>query len=95
MSVMQAIRRWVGRDDVELEPFQTRDLRRTWKSRAHDAGIDRFTRDLIQQHAKSDTGSKHYDMAEYLPQKREAMEKWAAWLDMVLGEPAKVIQLVA
>lgn len=95
MSVMQAIRRWVGRDDVEIEPFQTRDLRRTWKSRAHDAGVDRFTRDLIQQHAKSDTGSKHYDMAVYLPQKREAMEKWADWLDMVLGEPAKVIQLVA
>lgn len=95
MSVMQAIRRWVSRDDVEMESFQTRDLRRTWKSRAHDAGIDRFTRDLIQQHAKNDTGSKHYDMAEYLPQKRDAMEKWANWLDMVLGEPAKVIQLVA
>ena len=63
LSVMQAIRRWTARDDVSVEPFQTRDLRRTWKSRAHDAGVDRFTRDLIQQHAKNDTGSKHYDMA--------------------------------
>lgn len=65
-------------------PFQPRDLRRTWKSRAHDAGVDRFTRDLIQQHAQNDTGTKHYDRAEYLPQMREAMAKWEAWLDKVL-----------
>lgn len=78
-SVGKAIRRWLV--DTKRERFQARDLRRTWKSRAHDAGIDRFTRDLIQQHAKGDTGSKHYDRAEYMPQMREAMDKWAAWLD--------------
>lgn len=66
------------------ESFQPRDLRRTWKSRAHDAGIDRFTRDLIQQHAQNDTGTKHYDRAEYLPQMREAMDKWERWLDKAL-----------
>lgn len=65
-------------------PFQPRDLRRTWKSRAHDAGVDRFTRDLIQQHAQGDTGTKHYDRAEYLPQMREAMDKWERWLEDVL-----------
>ena len=78
-SLGKAIRRWLK--DTGAEPFQARDLRRTWKSRAHDAGVDRFTRDLIQQHAKGDTGSKHYDRAEYMPQMREAMDKWAAWLD--------------
>lgn len=63
-----------------IKPFTPRDLRRTWKSRAGDAGIDRFTRDLIQQHAQTDTGSKHYDRFDYLPQMREAMTKWEAWL---------------
>lgn len=100
-SVNQAIGRWLDREDVTIEHFQTRDLRRSWKSRAHDAGIDRFTRDLIQQHAKSDTGSKNYDRAEYLPQLREAMAKWSAWLGIVLsggtppayGEP--MIKVVA
>lgn len=95
LSVMQALKRWQAEDSVDVPAFQTRDLRRTWKSRAHDAGVDRFTRDLIQQHAKNDTGSKHYDMAEYLPQMREAMGKWEAWLDKITGEPAPVIQLVA
>lgn len=77
-SIQQAIDRW--QPGGGLERFQTRDLRRTWKSRTADAGIDRFTRDLIQQHAKHDTGSKSYDRADYLPQMREAMAKWDAWL---------------
>ena len=77
-SVAQAIERWYLASGAD--PFQTRDLRRTWKSRTHDAGVDRFTRDLIQQHAKHDTGSKNYDRAEYLPQMREAMGKWGCWL---------------
>lgn len=68
-----------------MPAFTSRDLRRTWKSRAHDAGVDRFTRDLIQQHAKSDTGSKNYDRADYVPQMREAMAKWSAWLGIVLS----------
>ncbi|MDT9105815.1 site-specific integrase, partial [Escherichia coli] len=63
-------------------PFQARDLRRTWKSRMGDgAGVDRFTRDLIQQHARGDTGGKHYDLADYLPQMRKAMNAWGAWFE--------------
>lgn len=63
-----------------FEHFQPRDLRRTWKSRTADAGLDRFTRDFIQQHAKTDTGSRFYDRADYLPQMREAMNRWNDWL---------------
>jgi len=86
-SVMQAIERWCER--AGAQPFQTRDLRRTWKSRAADAGVDRFTRDLIQQHAKGDTGSKHYDKADYMPQMRGAMAKWSSWIaDNLEDKPA-------
>ena len=93
-SVRRAIARWVdGRADVA--PFQTRDLRRTWKSRAHDAGVDRYTRDLIQQHAKGDTGSVHYDRADYLPQMREAMAKWGAWLSGVVADERSAEALAA
>lgn len=77
-----------------IKPFTPRDLRRTWKSRAGDAGIDRFTRDLIQQHARTDTGSKHYDRYDYLPQMREAMDKWEAWLVKAL-EPDQAEDLAA
>lgn len=84
-TINRAIRKWLARADVDIAPFQTRDIRRTWKSRTADAGIDRFTRDLIQQHAKGDTGSKNYDWADYLPQMRAAMGKWSGWLGIVIG----------
>lgn len=61
--------------------FTPRDLRRTWKSRAGEIGIDRFTRDLIQQHAKGDTGSKNYDFSNYLPMLRDAMKLWGEWFE--------------
>jgi len=91
-SIMQAIDRWAERRGIA--ELQTRDIRRTWKSRAHDAGVDRFTRDLIQQHARGDTSGKHYDRAEYMPQMREAMAKWGAWMDANL-EDKPALQLVA
>lgn len=76
------------------KPFQPRDLRRTWKSRAADAGVDRFTRDLIQQHARGDTGSRVYDHADYLPMMREAMKKWGVWFENnVVNAPKKKQQL--
>lgn len=71
-------------------PFQARDLRRTWKSRMGDgAGVDRFTRDLIQQHARGDTGGKHYDFSDYLPQMRAAMAKWGKWFEVNVEKVAK------
>lgn len=77
-GVSHALRRLMV--DTKMKPFQMRDLRRTWKTRTGEIGIDRFVRDLLQQHARGDTGSKHYDRFEYLPQKRDAMRKWSAWL---------------
>lgn len=88
VSVAQAVRRLFDDERCDMPRFQPRDLRRTWKSRTHDAGVDRFTRDLIQQHAKSDTGSKNYDRADYLPQMREAMDKWSAWLTAAVSAEA-------
>ena len=97
--INRALGRWQAglADDDKMEAFQTRDLRRTWKSRAADAGVDRFTRDLIQQHAMGDTGSKHYDRADYLGQTRAAMAKWNDWLGSVLSErtPGALQQLGA
>lgn len=74
--------------DLAMDPFQPRDLRRTWKTLTGDAGIDRFTRDLIQQHEQGDTGSRHYDMAGYAQQMRAAMDSWNGWLGSVLQRHA-------
>lgn len=85
-SIARGLRRW-SRDNG-IDDFQPKDFRRTWKSRAGEIGIDRFTRDLIQQHAMSDTGSRHYDRSDYFPQMREAMAKWSNWLNSVIKSDA-------
>lgn len=78
-----------------VAPFTPRDLRRTWKSRAGEAGVDRHTRDLIQQHAMTDTGSKFYDHMDYMPKMRAAMATWEAWLDANVMPAAELEQLAA
>jgi integrase len=83
-AINRSLARWCQRSGVAR--FQARDLRRTWKSRAGDAGVDRFTRDLIQQHQKADSGSKHYDRHDYFPQMRAAMDRWSEWLKIQFSE---------
>lgn len=85
-ALSHGLRDWWKADKTRPQ-FQPRDLRRTWKSRTGELKIDRFTRDLIQQHASTDTGSKHYDRADYLPQMQEAMKKWGEWLAGVVATP--------
>lgn len=65
--------------------FTPRDLRRTWKTLSGAAGISKEYRDRMQNHAKSDISSRHYDRYDYLKEKRAAMNKWEAYLDRILA----------
>jgi integrase len=66
--------------------FTPRDLRRTWKTLAGEAGLSKEIRDRIQNHAKGgDVSSRHYDRYGYLPERRAAMAKWAAYMDLVIA----------
>jgi integrase len=77
----------------EIPRFTPRDLRRTVKTLAGAAGISKEMRDRLQNHTKSDVSSKHYDRWEMIPEKRAAMDRWAAWLDRVLaGEITEIGQ---
>ena len=61
-----------------------RDLRRTWKTLAGAAGLSKEIRDRLQNHARQDVSSRHYDRYEYLAEKRAAMGTWAEYLDWIL-----------
>lgn len=65
--------------EAKIEPFTTRDLRRTWKTLAGAAGISKTDRDRVQNHSSGDVSSKHYDRYDYLPEKRAALEEWERW----------------
>ena len=66
--------------------FCARDLRRTWKTLAGQAGLTKVDRDLIQNHGQTGISSKHYDRWEYMPEKRSGVALWQAWLSKQLGE---------
>lgn len=85
-SIAQCIERWLAQAGNDIPAFQTRDIRRSWTSRAGETEMDTGIRDLIQQHAQSGTASKHYDRAQYLPKMRKAMDIWEAWLDEMLAD---------
>jgi integrase len=83
-SIQDAVRRF-----LELHPgfapFTARDLRRTFKTLAGDAGISKEMRDRLQNHVEGGVSAKHYDRYGYLPERRAAMDKWADYLDRVIA----------
>lgn len=95
-TLNRALRRWIEKTAKDAEkakregaavipdpvaPFVARDLRRTVKTLMGDLGIPKHVRDQLMNHAQSaDVASRHYDRALYLPEKRAALEMWAAWI---------------
>ena len=77
-----------------MEPWQPRDLRRTFKTLAAQAKLDLEIRNRIQGHAFSDIGSRAYDRYDYWDEKTEAMARWSNWLTRHLEQPdSKVVAL--
>jgi integrase len=75
----------------DVEHFTPRDLRRTWKTLAGAAGLSKEIRDRLQNHARSDVSSRHYDRWHMLPEKRAAMLRWNAFLErMLIGKISQI-----
>ena len=63
-----------------------------------ESGLSKAIRDRLQGHALQDVSSKSYDRYSYLPEKREAVSVWDAFLqDVIAGKPAdrKVVRISA
>jgi integrase len=77
---------WRQRDQGVIPMVTNRDLRRTWKTLAGQAGLSKEIRDRIQNHTLQDVSSKSYDRWNYMREKREGMEKWNAFVTAVLAK---------
>ncbi|WP_263081275.1 integrase family protein [Endozoicomonas sp. Mp262] len=76
------------------QPFTARDIRRTVKNILIDAGVNREQRNLLQSHAQTGIDIKHYDRHEHLPEKRESMRRYDAFLNKVLnGEEITLVDM--
>jgi integrase len=77
---------WRIRDRMTVDTFTNRDLRRTWKTLAGQAGLTKADRDVLQNHAgRQDVSSRHYDRYDYMDEKRSAVKKWGDWIAARLG----------
>lgn len=81
-TVLGALKKYCAK--WKLEHASPRDLRRTWKTLAGEAGLTKQERDWLQNHTEGDVSSRHYDRWQYMPEKRAAVAKWEAWLDAQL-----------
>jgi len=82
-ALYQAVHRFCRANGIKS--FAPRDCRRTFKTLTGSIGIDLVLRNRLQGHAMMDVGSVHYDRWGYLPEKRQAMETWAIWLEHIIS----------
>jgi len=77
---------WRQRDRGVIPVVTNRDLRRTWKTLAGQAGVSKEIRDRIQNHALQDVSSKSYDRWNYMREKRSGMAKWGKFARAMLSK---------
>ena len=84
---------WRQRDRGVIPVVTNRDLRRTWKTLAGQAGVPKEIRDRIQNHALQDVSSKNYDRWNYMREKRAGMAKWDKFVRAMLDKkrPLKLV----
>ncbi|MBV1883870.1 MAG: tyrosine-type recombinase/integrase [Pseudomonadales bacterium] len=90
-SLNRAIARYC--DKKGFEKFVTRDVRRTVKTHMGKAGLSKTIRDRLQNHALNDVSSKHYDKYDYLVEKKEALDVWNQYLELLINPKDNVISI--
>jgi integrase len=76
-----------------VEDWVLHDIRRLVRTSLARLGFEKHICDRVLGHATSDV-SRHYDFWSYLPQKRAALEAWAAEVARIIeGEASKVAAL--
>jgi integrase len=78
LLTLRALARAAGDDPagVELKPFVNHDLRRTLRTGLSALRIDRDVREAVLAHTLGGIEGV-YDLYDYLPEKKHALERWA------------------
>jgi hypothetical protein len=84
-----SVRTWLA------EPPTPHDLRRTVGTRLAELRIPKEIRDRVLNHAPADVGSRHYNLHDYVDEKRNALHRWAAVVEAIVAGStrAAVVQL--
>lgn len=87
-SLNRLVRSYVSKTGAE--PFEVRDLRRTWKTLCGGAGVPLEIRNRLQNHGLNGVGERVYDRYDYMKEKRQAVEVWEGALTAILTDPKAV-----
>jgi integrase len=64
------------------------DLRRTVETRLAAMGVSRKIRDAVLNHITPGIGAKHYNLHDYAPEKRAALNRWSLAVAAILDPAA-------
>ena len=79
---------------IGIASFTPHDLRRTVETGMAAAKVPKEYRDRVLNHVDASVGGKHYNMYDYMDEKREALEKWWRRLDgMITDNESNVVPL--
>jgi integrase len=71
--------------EKSIPSFQLRDLRRTAETMLQKLGIDKEVRAHLLSHGRGQgVQGKHYERYDFLPEKRQALERWSAHLQRII-----------
>ena len=78
-----------------MDPWTPHDLRRTVNTEMGRIGIPQSIIDRVQGRIEPGTGARHYNRYDYLVEKRDALERWAERLTVLIGDDAKIVDLTS
>jgi integrase len=83
---VKALRELAGDPDAAMSPWRLHDLRRTCASLMTAGGVPRLTVSKVLGHAEQGVTGQHYDLYEYLREKRQALDLWGERLKAIVDE---------
>ena len=84
----------IAASGAQLAHFTRHDLRRTCATNLGRLGTSEFIIGRVLAHASRTITGQVYNMYEYLPERRAALEKWAAYLQSLTQPPAANVLLM-
>ena len=97
LEILKQLARERGEDPeaVKLERWVIHDIRRTMRTRLTQLRVQTEVAEAVIGHGKRGL-ERHYNLYEYADEKRDALERWAQWLNnLVEPPPDNVVALKA
>ena len=94
-AATEALRQLAGDAQQTIPDWCLHDLRRTTVTLMTESGVSRFIAARVLGHAERDVTGQHYDLYSYLPEKKQALDLWAARLAAIVEDRAGPDNVVA